>query len=182
MFKFVPSCLLMVFLGTLLLLTGCRPAVKALAAQSIEPDSNPVVNAAQGSLKTSTPSTAIETNTKRPSQTLQPTRTPILNTIVFQTAEPSAGENPKYPGMLSQSDNSQENPDSDSSHASITQMNASSPDQSSQSISSAIVWKATHEYGDLREWQQHGDFSSRVKAPITAWLPRLSIVENIPWA
>jgi len=158
MFKLTPRFLLLISLGTLLLLTGCRPAMKALAAQSIEPASNPVVNAAQGSLKTTMPSTAFETNTKRPSQTLPPTRTPILNTIVFQTAEPPDGENPTDPGVLSQSDNSQENLDSESSHASITQMNADSPDQSSQSKSSAIVWKATHETGDLREWQQHGDF------------------------
>ena len=155
MFKLVPSSLLMVILGTLLLLTGCRPEMKAIPVQSIEPDLNPAENSAQGSLKTTIPPTAVETNTKRPSQTLPPSRTPILNTLIFQTAEPTGGENP---GTTSQSDNSQENPASESFHASITQMNAGSPGQSSQSKSSPIVWKATHENGDLREWQQHGDF------------------------
>ena len=164
MFKLTPRFLLLISLGTLFTLAGCGPAMSAVTPQSFTPSSIPDEPATPNPASLTISPTSTQVATRRASQTLQPSKTPILNTIVYQTQEPSpafestvAEDSTAQPGST-QEVPATENPTSGPAPTQASTSPGEIPKPSSQPPQPAIVWKATHEKGDLREWKEHGDF------------------------
>jgi Polysaccharide lyase len=101
-----------------------------------------IPQASSTALKTNTP---LPTNTTSPGNAATPTKT-LLPGMLTSTPLPTNTVKAPLPTVQA------------SSMPISTSTPTTEPTTETPPDNAAIVWKATHEDGDIREWQEHGDF------------------------
>ena len=132
--------------------------VIVLSTYTITPTNMPTTAALPNSTETpatipQTTNTALKTNTPLATNTTLPGNTAVPGMLTNTPTSTNTVSVPQPPARPTST------PTSTSTSTPTTEPTAETPPDTS-----AIVWKASHEDGDLREWQEHGDFITQGKS------------------